>query len=62
MSVLVKLRDVVHAIYVPSNDISSYLNRKTGEIVTFSDDELSAIENDDDDEHNRPDWQKEALA
>jgi len=56
---VVSLRAVVEALDLQSDELQSYLDPDTGEIVTFSDEEAGIAENDDWDE--APDWMKEFL-
>ena len=60
MSIVVLLRDVVDAMDVLNDDIHAYLNKLTGELLTATTEELSAIE-EGDDWSNYPDWQHAAL-
>ncbi len=60
MALPVKLQDVVEAMDAPADSWMAYINRRTGEIVVFSDDDV-AFHNDDDDEI-LPDWQAEFVA
>lgn len=60
MSIVVSLRDVVDAMDVLNDDIHAYLNKLTGELLTATTEELSAIE-EGDDWSNYPDWQHAAL-
>ena len=60
MSIVVLLRDVVDAMDVLNDEIHAYLNKVTGELLTVSTEELSAIE-EGDDWSDYPDWQRDAL-
>jgi hypothetical protein len=60
MSIVVLLRDVVDAMDVLNDEIHAYLNKATGELLTVSIEELSAIE-EGDDWSDYPDWQRDAL-
>ena len=60
MSIVVLLRDVVDAMDVLTDDIHAYLNKLTGELLTVTTDDLSAIE-EGDDLSGFPDWQQDAL-
>jgi hypothetical protein len=44
-----------------NDEFHAYLNKVTGELVTISNEEISAIENDDD-WNDYPEWQQESLA
>ena len=61
MTVVVLLKDFVDAMDLPNNEWTSYLNPKTGEIVTVTDDERHLAEDEDLDEDDLPDWQRETL-
>lgn len=61
MGVIVLLKDVVDAIDLPNNEWASYLNPKTGEIVTVTDEDRQLVEDQDLDERDLPDWQRESL-
>ena len=56
---VVSLRDVVEALDLQSDELQSYLDPETGEIVTFSDEEASMAESDD--WEDAPEWMKELL-
>ena len=60
MTVVVSLRDVVNEMDVMSDESHGYLNKETGELVTITDEEINAIENNDD-WGDYPEWQQEAL-
>ena len=60
MSVTVSLQDLVDELESVSHSRSAYLNIRTGEIVSLSEDELSAAE-DEDELTDYPDWQQEAI-
>lgn len=61
MAVVVSLKDVVDAIDLPNSEWTSYLNPKTGEIVTVTDEDRSLVEDEDLDEEDLPEWQRESL-
>lgn len=60
MSIIVSLKDVVNALEVVNDDIYAYLNKVTGELLTVTTEDLSAIE-EGDDWSEYPDWQQGAL-
>ncbi|MFO7666986.1 MAG: UPF0158 family protein [Desulfobacterales bacterium] len=60
MKPIVSIKDVVKEMDVPSDDHLAFLNRRTGELLTLSTEELSAAEEDDDID-NYPEWQKEMI-
>ena len=60
MSLPVKLRDVVDQMDVISDEHSAYLNKRTGELITLSMEELSAAEEEEDLE-DYPEWQRELI-
>ncbi|MBW2148965.1 MAG: hypothetical protein JRG73_02390 [Deltaproteobacteria bacterium] len=60
MSVHVKLSAIIDGMEIQSQESSSYLNKKTGEIVTINDEEFRAAEYDDSlEEHSE--WEKEFI-
>ena len=61
MTGVVSLRDVVNEMDVMSDESHAYLNKETGELVTVTDEEINAIENEDD-WGEYPEWQRAALA
>jgi len=61
MAVVVSLKDVVEAMDLPNDEWTSYLNLKTGEIVTVTDEDRHLAENGDLDEDDLPEWQRESL-
>ena len=60
MPLPVKLSDIVAAIDFQMDEFSSYLNRNTGEIVTISDEEFRAVE-DEEPLEDFPEWERENL-
>ena len=58
--VVVSLRDVVEEM-VPSEEWTAYLNRRTGELVTVTDEDQRLVE-EDADPSDLPDWQQESLS
>ena len=60
IAIPVKLRDVVEAMDLPSQDWQSYLNRDTGEIVTATDEDRWLVE-DGMSLDDVPAWQQESL-
>jgi hypothetical protein len=61
MAIVVSLKDVVDAMDLPNNEWTSYLNPKTGEIVTVTDEDRDLAENEDLDELDLPEWQRDSL-
>jgi hypothetical protein len=60
MKVIVSIKDVVNEMDVLSDEYSAFLNRHTGELVTLSNEEISAAEEDDNiDEY--PEWQQDMI-
>ena len=60
MSVRVKLSDIIEGMEFQSDESSSYLNKKTGEVVLISDYEMRAAESNDPIE-DVPDWEKDQV-
>ena len=61
MAVVVSLKDVVAAMDLPRNEWASYLNPKTGEIITVTDEDRHLVEDEGLDEQDLPEWQRESL-
>jgi hypothetical protein len=59
-AIRVKLADLIEGMDFQSDDRSSYLNLTTGEIVSITEEELRAAENDAPLE-DFPDWQHDAI-
>ena len=59
MPVTVSLREVIFEMDVPGDIGRAYLNPKTGEVITITEEDLSALEYDDPD--RRPLWHRESL-
>lgn len=59
MPKVVSLQDVVAAMDVPNPDWESFLDPESGEIITVTDDDRSALEDPEPD--LLPDWQREFL-
>jgi len=57
----VTLKEVVDAMDVIGDDTLAYLNPKTGEIVTLSEDDRRLVEDEELDEEDLPQWQRKAL-
>jgi uncharacterized protein (DUF433 family) len=56
----VKLSDIIEAIEFQMDESSAYLNIKTGEVVTVTQEDFKAAENQESlDEY--PDWQQESI-
>ena len=60
MPLPVNLKDVVNEMQMASDELTPYINRKTGELITVTDDELRLAEDSQSDE-DLPDWQAETL-
>jgi hypothetical protein len=58
--IVVSLYDVVAEMDLPSDDWTAYLNRRTGELVTVTDEEQRIAEADQEPD-DLPDWQMETL-
>ncbi len=57
----VKLSSIVNGIEFQGLESSSYLNLETGEVILIADEEIRAVEIDDENS-NQADWYKEAIA
>jgi len=60
MSIRVKISDIIDGIESQSDECSSYLNKKTGEVVLISDYEMRAAGEDDPIE-DFPDWEQDQI-
>ncbi|HVF11235.1 MAG TPA: UPF0158 family protein [Abditibacteriaceae bacterium] len=60
MAIPVSLRDVVDEMSIVGDEHTAYVNRRTGELVTLSHEELSAAEEDAPLE-DYPEWQREMI-
>lgn len=60
MAAIVSLRDVIDEMEMSSDEATSYINRKTGELITVTD-EMFSLAEDPDEEEDAPEWQKEML-
>lgn len=60
----VNLNELIDAFDIQSDTLTSYVNKKTGEIVLLQEDEIDSIEDSDDKEipfDDFPKWQHESL-
>src|SRR6267143_2564915 len=62
MDAVVSLNDVVEAMDLPNEESTSYLNPKTGAIVTVTDEDRRLVEDQDVDEQELADWERETVA
>lgn len=62
MPLPVQLKDVVDALEPLSDSWSAYINRRTGELVSFSADTADAAERDEQDDRDAPAWMREELS
>ena len=60
MGTPVPLSRIIEGMESQSEEMSSYLNKRTGEVVGVSDEELRAAE-DDEDPSGFPEWQQDAI-
>lgn len=60
MVAIVSLRDVIDEMEIMSDEARAYINRKTGELITVTD-EMFALAEDPDEAEAAPDWQKEFM-
>jgi Uncharacterised protein family (UPF0158) len=59
LAAVISLRDVVEALDLQSDELSSYLDPDSGEIITFNEEEARLAERGDWD--SAPDWMREVL-
>ncbi len=57
----VSLKSVVNEMDVISDDVTAYINKKTGELCAVSEEEANIIEAGNEDDEFIPDWQREIL-
>jgi len=60
-SAVVYLHEVVECMDIPSEEWTAYINRRTGELVDLSDEEMRLAEADEEPEE-LPDWQDEEVS
>jgi hypothetical protein len=60
MALPVKLRAVVDQIEMTGDEMTAYINRNTGDLITLTDEDLSYAE-DGDNDRLIPDWQRETV-
>jgi Uncharacterised protein family (UPF0158) len=60
MAAIVSLRDVIDEMEMSSDEATSYINRKTGELITLTHEELALAE-DPDEAGEAAEWQKDIL-
>ncbi len=58
--VVVSVRDVVGEMSLLDREVKGFLNKRTGELFTFSDDDFSRAE-DDADMSDSPEWERELI-
>jgi hypothetical protein len=60
VTLIISVKDIVDEMDILSDEISSFLDKRTGELVTLSDEMFSAAE-EDSDIHEYPEWQRELI-
>jgi hypothetical protein len=60
MALPVKLRAVVDQIEMTGDEMTAYIHRKTGDLISLTDEDLSYAE-EGDNNHLIPDWQQETV-
>jgi len=60
MAAIVSLRDVIEQMDMMSDEATAYINRKTGELITLTD-EVLALAEDPDEAPDAAEWQKHLL-
>jgi len=61
MAIRAKLDEIIDGLETQSDESSSFLNKKTGEVVLISDHEMSAAE-DNDPIEDFPDWEQDLVS
>ena len=57
----VSLQSVVHEMDIIGDEVTAYINKKTGELYTVSEEEANFIEAGSEDDEFMPEWQKEIF-
>jgi hypothetical protein len=60
MAVIVSLSDVIEQMELTTDEATAYINRKTGELITLTHEEVALTE-DADEAEAAPQWQKDLL-
>ena len=60
MNVKVKLSYIAEEMDIQHDEMGSYLNRETGEVIMISEEEMRAVE-DEKDLEDYPEWQRESI-
>ena len=60
MAVIVSLSDVIEQMELTTDEATAYINRKTGELITITHEEVALTE-DPDEAAEAPQWQKDLL-
>jgi len=60
MTIRVKLDDIIEGLEAQSDESNCFLDKRTGQVVLFTDEEMSAAE-DDEPIENFPDWQRDSI-
>lgn len=60
MATIVSLREVIEQMDLVSDEATAYINRKTGELIALTHEELALAE-DPDEAAAAPQWQKDLL-
>ena len=60
MAIRVKLNDIIEGLEFQSDERHSFLDKRTGEVVSISDEEMQAAE-DDEPIEDFPDWQQDLV-
>jgi hypothetical protein len=63
MAAVISLREIISALEAASDDLTSYLDPETGEIIAVTDEELALVENENENqcEDGIPAWQREMM-
>ena len=61
MAILVRLQDIIDGMEWQSDEMTSYLNTRTGEVVTVAAEHISAAEEGEEDVE-LADWERDAMA
>ena len=61
MAMPVTLQDVIEALECAGDEITAYINHRTGEVIILSNEDISSVEDSDDENFTVPEWQAEMV-
>ncbi len=60
MDIIVKIEDIIEGLEFQSNDMKAFLNLRNGQVITVTDEELLAVE-DEEPIEQFPEWQQDSI-